>query len=147
MCCVIPPASLATTFVSLKASSRDVLPWSTWPITVTTGALGNKSASVSSGPVNPSSTSLSATRLNLCPISSTTIWAVSASIAWFIVAITPKAINFLITSELFSAILFASSWTVIISGIITSFIIFSWGAWIVVCTFGAFFLKRRRGAP
>ena len=128
MCCVIPPASFAATFVSLNASSKDVLPWSTCPITVTTGGRGNKSASVSFGPVRPSSTSLSATRLNLCPISSTTICAVSASMAWLIVAITPKDINFFITSELFSAIRFARSCTVIISGIITSLTIFSWGA-------------------
>src|SRR5256885_648162 len=37
MCCVIPPASPAATSVSRMASSSDVLPWSTWPITVTTG--------------------------------------------------------------------------------------------------------------
>ncbi len=40
MCCVIPPASPAATSVSRMASSRLVLPWSTWPITVTTGARG-----------------------------------------------------------------------------------------------------------
>jgi len=36
MCCVIPPASPAATSVERIASSRLVLPWSTWPITVTT---------------------------------------------------------------------------------------------------------------
>ena len=37
MCWVIPPASPATTSVSRIASSSDVLPWSTWPMMVTTG--------------------------------------------------------------------------------------------------------------
>ena len=40
ICCVIPPASPAATDVLLKVSSRVVLPWSTWPIIVTTGGLG-----------------------------------------------------------------------------------------------------------
>ena len=47
MCCVMPPASLSTTPVSRMASRSDVLPWSTWPMTVTTGGLGSRSASVS----------------------------------------------------------------------------------------------------
>ena len=38
MCCVMPPASPETTLVSRIASSRLVLPWSTWPRIVTTGA-------------------------------------------------------------------------------------------------------------
>ena len=37
MCWVMPPASPATTSVSRIASSSDVLPWSTWPMIVTTG--------------------------------------------------------------------------------------------------------------
>ena len=37
MCWVMPPASPATTSVSRMASSSDVLPWSTWPMIVTTG--------------------------------------------------------------------------------------------------------------
>src|SRR2546422_920441 len=40
MCWVIPPNSWATTSVLRIASSRSVLPWSTWPITVTTGGRG-----------------------------------------------------------------------------------------------------------
>ena len=39
ICCVMPPASPAATFVFLMASRSEVLPWSTWPMTVTTGAL------------------------------------------------------------------------------------------------------------
>ena len=37
MCCVMPPASPAVTFVLRILSSREVLPWSTCPMTVTTG--------------------------------------------------------------------------------------------------------------
>ena len=38
MCCVMPPRSPAATVVSRIASSRLVLPWSTWPMMVTIGA-------------------------------------------------------------------------------------------------------------
>ena len=38
MCWVMPPASPETTLVSRMASSSEVLPWSTWPMMVTTGA-------------------------------------------------------------------------------------------------------------
>ena len=44
MCCVMPPASRSATFVSRIASSSVVLPWSTWPMTVTTGARGTRSS-------------------------------------------------------------------------------------------------------
>ena len=37
MCCVIPPASPATTEEFLNWSSKVVLPWSTCPMIVTTG--------------------------------------------------------------------------------------------------------------
>ena len=47
MCCVMPPASPATTFASRMRSSSVVLPWSTWPITVTIGGRGTSSASSS----------------------------------------------------------------------------------------------------
>ena len=40
MCCVMPPASDAATAVCLRLSSRVVLPWSTCPITATTGGRG-----------------------------------------------------------------------------------------------------------
>ena len=48
MCCVIPPASPATTSVSRIASSSEVLPWSTWPMIVTTGGRGAELLSASS---------------------------------------------------------------------------------------------------
>ena len=42
MCCVMPPASVSTTAVSRIASSSVVLPWSTWPMIVTTGGRGDE---------------------------------------------------------------------------------------------------------
>ena len=48
MCCVIPPASVSTTAVLRIASRSVVLPWSTWPMIVTTGGRGARSASLSS---------------------------------------------------------------------------------------------------
>ncbi len=38
MCCVMPPASPSATLVERMASRSEVLPWSTCPIKVTTGA-------------------------------------------------------------------------------------------------------------
>ena len=43
MACVMPPASPAATPVWRIASRSDVLPWSTWPMTVTTGGRGFRS--------------------------------------------------------------------------------------------------------
>ena len=37
MAWVMPPASPAATLLVRMASSREVLPWSTWPMMVTTG--------------------------------------------------------------------------------------------------------------
>ena len=48
MCWVMPPASPATTLAERIRSSSSVLPWSTWPMTVTTGGRGRSSASSSS---------------------------------------------------------------------------------------------------
>ncbi len=45
MCCVMPPNSPATTSVSRIASRSLVFPWSTWPMTVTTGGRGTSFAS------------------------------------------------------------------------------------------------------
>ena len=42
MCWVIPPASVSTTAASRIASSSVVLPWSTWPMIVTTGGRGDE---------------------------------------------------------------------------------------------------------
>ena len=66
ICCVIPPASLSLTFVERIASRSDVLPWSTCPITTTTGGLGTKSSSLSS--VSSNSISSSDTTSFLCAV-------------------------------------------------------------------------------
>ena len=44
MCWVMPPASPPATLALRMASSSEVLPWSTWPMTVTTGARGTRSS-------------------------------------------------------------------------------------------------------
>ena len=67
----------------------------------------------------------------LWPISSTTIMAVSWSSGWLMVTICPSFINCLITSEALTAILCASSATVMVSGTCTSMMRASTGA---VCT-------------
>ena len=46
MCWVMPPASPATTLVLRMASSSEVLPWSTWPMMVTTGGRGTRSSAI-----------------------------------------------------------------------------------------------------
>src|SRR3954471_2018295 len=57
MCWVMPPASPLTTLVSRMASSSEVLPWSTWPMMVTTGgrsASSDASSSNAGSAVGPS---------------------------------------------------------------------------------------------
>eukprot|EP00964_Phaeocystis_antarctica_P030321 scaffold17116_cov67-Phaeocystis_antarctica.AAC.3 len=49
MVCVMPPASAAASALPRKASSIDVLPWSTCPISVTTGGRTGSLASCSGG--------------------------------------------------------------------------------------------------
>ncbi len=60
----MPPASPPTTLVERMASSSEVLPWSTWPMMVTTGGRGTSVAGSSAASNRPSSTSDSATRLH-----------------------------------------------------------------------------------
>ena len=47
MCWVMPPASPPATLALRIESSSEVLPWSTWPMTVTTGARGTRSSGAS----------------------------------------------------------------------------------------------------
>ena len=120
MCWVMPPASPAATLVWRMASSSDVLPWSTWPMMVTTGARVSSTSSVSVWPMKPSSTSASATRLGVWPNSRTISSAVSASITSLILCIAPCVISSLMTSTERSVMRLASSWMVSTSGMITS---------------------------
>ncbi len=87
---------------------------------VTTGGRGCSESGESGTSARPVSTSPSATRLERWPISVTTSSAVSASIAWLMVAITPMRISVLMTSAPRSDMRAARSWTVIVSGIVTS---------------------------
>ncbi len=116
----MPPASPETTLVWRMASSSDVLPWSTWPMMVTTGARGCWSSSSSVWPMKPSSTSASDTRLGVWPNSRTISSAVSASITSLILCIAPCLIRSLMTSTERSVMRLASSWMVITSGMMTS---------------------------
>ena len=77
MCCVMPPRSPAATWVVRMASSRLVLPWSTWPITVTIGARATRSASSSSS----YRTSLAASGAGPAPSSSSSAAAVRSGSA------------------------------------------------------------------
>ena len=127
MCWVMPPASPLTTLVLRMASSSEVLPWSTWPMMVTTGGRGSRCSSASVWPMKPSSTSASDTRLGVWPNSVTISSAVSASITSLILCISPCAISSLMTSTDRSVMRLASSWMVITSGMITSRITLSRG--------------------
>ena len=126
MCWVMPPASPETTLVLRMASSSEVLPWSTWPMMVTTGGRGMQLAGVvPEAWTITSSTSDSETRLTRWPNSSTISAAVSASMVWFCVAMMPFCIRVLTTAATRSAMRLASSCTVIASGICTSRTTFS----------------------
>ena len=98
MCCVIPPASPAATFVWRIASRSEVLPWSTWPMTVTTGARGTRGADVEPSVVSlaerdRSSSSSKDTTAASTPISLAIWTAVAASSVWLTVASTPRCMS------------------------------------------------------
>ena len=124
----MPPASPETTLAWRSASSSEVLPWSTWPITVTTGERGSVSVESSTMSNRPSSTSEAATRLTVWPSSSAISCAVSASITSVILCIAPCFISSRITSTARSDMRLASSWMLMASGITTSRISFSFGS-------------------
>src|ERR1700675_4209637 len=124
----MPPASPDTTLAWRSASSSEVLPWSTWPITVTTGERGSVSVESSTASNRPSSTSDAATRLTVWPISSAISCAVSASITSVILCIAPCFISRRMTSTARSDMRLASSWMLMASGITTSRINFSFGS-------------------
>ena len=70
MCWVMPPRSPDATVVERMASSRLVLPWSTWPMTVTIGARATRLASSSS---SSNRTSLVASGAGPVPSSSSAV--------------------------------------------------------------------------
>ena len=107
MCWVMAPLSPSATLVSLIASKSLVLPWSTWPITTTTGGRGFKSATES--PCNnspkslawPASAAAKSFDVSCAKVVKPKSWAiieaVSKSIRSFIEAITPFLNNSPIT--------------------------------------------------
>ncbi len=112
MCWVMPPASPAATSVSRIASSSDVLPWSTWPMIVTTGARGSSSSSLSSNSGSAPASSAAWTISISLSNSSARIWIVSSDSVWVTIAISPRLISFLISSGTGSARYSATSLTV-----------------------------------
>src|SRR5512143_2630689 len=96
MCWVMPPASPATTFVLRMWSSSEVLPWSTCPITVTTGGRGRSVSARSagcSGAAIAYSSSFTAWNPNADAISSIR----SKSSRWLIVTICPSSLKAKVT--------------------------------------------------
>ena len=118
MCCVIPPNSRSATLVVRMASSSEVLPWSTWPMTVTTGGRGRRwvGSASSSSRISPSSDRTSTSKWNR----SATSRAAVASSTSLTVAMTPSSSSALITSTDFRRMAAASSPTVTDSGSLTS---------------------------
>ena len=98
MCWVMPPASPAATSVSRIASSSEVLPWSTWPMIVTTGGRSARSSSASENSGSSGSSSAAVTISSLRSYSSAIARIDSSVRVWVRVAISPIIISFLITS-------------------------------------------------
>jgi hypothetical protein len=104
MCCVMPPLSRAATSMPRILSSSDVLPWSTWPRKVTTGARGSRragSSSTASKPARSSFSRSSAVLMSSCTpssaASSSTVSRSSNELMFGIVS-RPKVSSFLSTS-------------------------------------------------
>ena len=98
MCWVMPPASPAATSVSRIASSSEVLPWSTWPMIVTTGGRDSSSSSESSNSGSAAASSAAWTISISLSNSSARIWIVSSARVWVTMAISPRLISFLMIS-------------------------------------------------
>ena len=98
MCWVMPPASPAATSVSRIASSSEVLPWSTWPMIVTTGGRSTRSASSSSNSGSSSTSSAAWTISIFFSNSSARTPTASSESVWVSVAISPSPISFLMIS-------------------------------------------------
>jgi hypothetical protein len=98
MCWVIPPASVSTTALSRMASSSVVLPWSTWPMIVTTGGLALRSSG-SSSYASGSSSSSSACLISTSFFDSVAISSMASSESvCVIVTISPTPIMILMIS-------------------------------------------------
>ena len=136
MCWVIPPASPAATSAARMASSSEVLPWSTWPITVTTGGRMTSFDSSTSTSGMYSSTS-NPFFSSVKPNSVARKAAVSASICWLIVAILPACMSLRMRSAAFTPIACDSADTEIDSSIRMTFLC---SARSVICVLAPFFV-------
>ena len=97
------------------------MPWSTWPMTTTTGARATRSSSLSSAVSMSFSSMVTMTSFStLQPISSAMMAAVSKSMIWLREAMTPFFIRHLTTSAPVFFMRLASSPTAISSGILTT---------------------------
>ena len=112
MCWVMPPASPAATWVSRIASSSEVLPWSTWPMIVTTGARSTRSSSASSNTGSAISSSSEWTISTSLPSSTASTSIVSSDSVCVSVRISPRPISFLMISEVETSRYSATSLTV-----------------------------------
>ena len=98
MCWVIPPASVSTTLALRIASRSVVLPWSTWPMIVTTGGRGTRSAG-SSSIASGSSSSSSACLIVISRFSSAARSSTSSSVSDCVAVFrAPRAMSILIRS-------------------------------------------------
>ena len=120
MCCVMPPASPPATSSLRMASSKLVLPWSTCPITVTTGGRGFKLSLVSSFATSSTISSSRDTTLTTPLNASAKVVAVGTSSAWLMLAKTPRSSRVLSNSFARTSNFSASSRMVIPSVIVTS---------------------------
>ncbi len=82
MCCVMPPASPPATFVMRMASSNVVLPWSTWPMMVTTGGRGCNACVSSVVPVWPAMSFAAASSKLMTLVSAPKKRAMSTASSW-----------------------------------------------------------------
>src|SRR3954470_18077646 len=113
MCWVIPPASPAATWVWRTAYKREVLPWSTCPITVITGGRSTRSPASSSSTSGASTSSSAAVTISILRSNCLAIDSTDSSVSvWVSVAISPSVIKALITSAAESPRLSATSRTV-----------------------------------
>ena len=123
ICCVIPPASWLVTSLFLIASKSEVLPWSTCPITQTTGGLGKRSASFSASSLRSSSiTSTFSSILQITSYSKAISSASAKLISVLRVTICPFMKSFLIIAEDWSLSCAAKSFIVSTSGMVISLI-------------------------
>ena len=119
MCWVMPPASVSTTADSRMASSSVVLPWSTWPMIVTTGGR-SLSTSAESSNVTSSTSSSAAWLIVISRSSSPPISSTASSLSDCVICtISPAAIISVMTFAGETPSFSARSLTVIPDGTLT----------------------------